>query len=175
MDPATLQQYRLNKDEFLASSPNSPLEPDERAAFAGLRYFDSNPELVFTVPVTSGDGTEVTVATSDGAGRTYQRAGTVEIPIAGETARLTLFDTGHHGWFLPFRDATSGTATYGAGRYLDLHPNDDGTVTIDFNLAYNPFCAYSDAYSCALPPHENWLSVSITAGEKSYERTVTSG
>jgi uncharacterized protein (DUF1684 family) len=73
-----------------------------------------------------------------------------------------------HGLFLPFRDATSGTATYGAGRYLDLEPNEDGTLTIDFNLAYNPSCVYSDGWSCPIPPRENWLDIPIEAGEKMY-------
>jgi uncharacterized protein (DUF1684 family) len=83
---------------------------------------------------------------------------------------LQLYDTGHPGLFLPFRDATSGRETYGGGRYLDIQPNDDGTVTLDFNLAYSPFCAYSDGYSCALPPTENWMSVRIEAGEKTWRK-----
>ena len=82
---------------------------------------------------------------------------------------MTLYTTeGSHGFFLPFRDATSGSETYGAGRYLDIDPDEDGTVTIDFNMAYNPFCVYSEAYSCPLPPTENWLDVPITAGEKDF-------
>jgi uncharacterized protein (DUF1684 family) len=78
---------------------------------------------------------------------------------------LTLYSTGHPGYFIPFRDQTSGDTTYGAGRYLDVEPNGDGTVTVDFNYAYNPSCVYSDGYSCPLPPIENWLKVPIEAGE----------
>ncbi|MBT8206662.1 MAG: DUF1684 domain-containing protein, partial [Acidimicrobiia bacterium] len=84
-------------------------------------------------------------------------------------ADVTLYDTGAHGYFVPFRDATSGKESYGAGRYLDVHPNEDGTVTLDFNYAYNPYCAYDEAFSCPLPPIENWLEVPIAAGE-TYER-----
>ena len=170
MDPVMLREYRDNKDTFFASSPHSPLDRSDQLTFRGLTYFDPNPALIFTVTPAPGDGAEVTVGTSDGSQRTYRRAATVAFEVSGTTVSLTLFDTGHPGLFLPFRDATAGAATYGAGRYLDLHPNSDGTVTIDFNLAYNPFCAYTDAYSCALPPHENWLDVAIAAGELVYEK-----
>jgi len=78
---------------------------------------------------------------------------------------------GHPRLFLPFRDATSGVETYGAGRYLDVDPEPAGTVVVDFNMAYNPFCAYDDASSCALPPYENWLPVPIRAGER-HERAA---
>jgi uncharacterized protein (DUF1684 family) len=170
VDTATLLRYRHNKDSFFSASPHSPLAPNDRAGFEGLAYFDPNPDLVFTVDVTPVDPAEVAVGTSDGSERTYRRAGSIALDVAGRRITLTLFDTGNPGYFLPFRDATSGTTTYGAGRYLDLHPNPDGTVTVDFNLAYNPFCAYADAYSCALPPHENWIDIPIPAGELTYVR-----
>ncbi len=67
---------------------------------------------------------------------------------------------------MPFRDATSGTETYGAGRYLDLEPLPDGSYDLDFNLAYSPYCAYSPSYSCPLPPPENRLGARILAGER---------
>ena len=168
MNADALAEFRRTKDRFFASSPQSPIDRQERAEFQGLNYFDHRADLVFTVPVEPGDGSEVVVGTSDGAERSYHRAGNVTIPIAAADVRLALYSTGHPGFFLPFRDATSGKATYGAGRYLDLAPHPDGTVTIDFNLAYNPFCAYTDGYSCALPPPENWLTVAVEAGERVY-------
>ncbi|HIE21441.1 MAG TPA: DUF1684 domain-containing protein, partial [Acidimicrobiia bacterium] len=121
-----------------------------------------------TVPVEPADDSEVRVQTSDGQERIYRRTGRVTVEIAGQTVTLTLYSTDQPGYFLPFRDATSGKTTYGAGRYLDIDPNGDGTVTIDFNRAYNPFCAYNEAYSCPLPPIENWLEVSVEAGEKDF-------
>lgn len=169
MDAATLELFRRNKDEFFKTSPHSPLDPADQPGFSGLRYFPANPDLVFTVDLFPGDNTEVTIATSDGIERTYRRAGEVNLVIGGRDVRLTLFDTGHPGYFLPFRDATSGNQTYGAGRYLDLHSSDDTTVTVDFNLAYNPYCAYRSDFSCALPPADNWLTVPIEAGELAYE------
>ena len=72
--------------------------------------------------------------------------------------------------FVPFRDATSGKETYGAGRYLEVEsPGPDGRVRVDFNAAYNPYCAYNPDWSCPIPPGENWLSVPIRAGEKTFE------
>jgi len=75
--------------------------------------------------------------------------------------------------FVPFRDATSGKETYGAGRYIDLEPeerlNNEGKWVLDLNKAYNPWCAYSDAYICPLVPTENWLKVPVRAGEKDYK------
>jgi uncharacterized protein (DUF1684 family) len=168
MDTTTLLEKRKAKDEFFATDDRSPLDPHQRDSFTGLDYYDPNPELVFTVPVDPADGAEVQIQTSDGAIRSYRRTGTVSIQVHGEDVTLTLYSTGHPGLFIPFRDATSGKSTYGAGRYLDIEPDSDGTVTIDFNEAYNPFCAYSDAYSCPLPPGENWLTVPIDAGEKTF-------
>lgn len=171
MDVQTLLEHRAAKDEFFRTSPNSPLDPPHRDDFPGLVYYEPNPEAAFTLPV-DGDVERgpIKIQMSDGLTRTYQRAGKVHFDIDGVPATLTLFSSNHPGYFVPFRDATSGKETYGGGRYLDVTPNADGTVTIDFNLAYNPFCAYSTMYTCPLPPLENWLEVPIAAGELAYER-----
>jgi uncharacterized protein (DUF1684 family) len=171
MDPNELAEYRKAKDEYFRTSHDSPLGRGDRSGFDGLDYFAPRQDLVFTVPIHPGDGSEVWVQTSDEAERVYRNAGTVELTVDGEPVTLALYDTGHTGLFVPFRDGTSGVTTYGAGRYLDLEPNEDGTVTIDFNLAYNPSCVYSDGWSCPIPPPENWLSVPIEAGEKMYHRS----
>lgn len=170
MDTRALFEFREGKDHFFGTAHESPLPHEARHDFEGLDYYGPNPDLVFTLDVEPGDDSEVKVGTSDGSERTYKRAGTVRFEVNGEPAQLTLYSTGHPGYFLPFRDSTSGKATYGAGRYLDLEPNDDGTVTVDFNYAYNPTCAYDEAYSCPLPPTENWLRVPIEAGEKNFAK-----
>lgn len=162
------QASRSHKDEFLRRGPQSPLPPELQRDFGGLAYFEPDPSMVFTLMPEADDGAELIIDTSDGQQRVYKRAAIVSLEVGGEPVRLALYDAGHPGYFLPFRDATSGRGTYGAGRYLDIEPNKDGTVTIDFNLAYNPYCAYNDAYSCPLPPVENWLQVPIEAGEKDF-------
>jgi uncharacterized protein (DUF1684 family) len=165
-----LTEYRKAKDEYFRTGHDSPLGHGDRSGFEGLEYFDPRPDLVFTVPIRPGDGSEVRVRTSDEAEKVYRKAGSVEFEVGGAPVTLALYDTGHTGLFIPFRDATSGLSTYGAGRYLDVEPNEDGTVTIDFNLAYNPSCVYSDGWSCPIPPSENRLSIPIEAGEKMYAR-----
>ncbi len=169
MDIAGLLEHRKDKDAFFGESHHSPLTEVGRRDFDGLSYYEPNADLVFTLEATPADGTVVRVQTSDGQEREYKRDSTVEFTVDGVATRLTLYSTGHPGFFIPFRDKTSGQGTYGAGRYLDIDPNPDGTVTIDFNLAYNPYCAYNEAYSCPLPPHENWLQVPIEAGEKDFK------
>jgi uncharacterized protein (DUF1684 family) len=160
--------FRQEKDEFFKTDHHSPLGHGDRSDFEGLSYFDPDLDLVFTVPVEPGDGSEIRFPTSDDREKVYKTFGTVSFEVLGEPVELTLYDTGHPGLFLPFRDATSGDTTYGAGRYLDIEPSEDGAVTIDFNLAYNPSCVYADGFSCPIPPVDNWLRVPIEAGEMNY-------
>lgn len=167
MDIEALLQDRKHKDEFFKLSPDSPLPIQDRGTFTGLSYFDPNPDLVFTVEPEHVEPAEVTIETTAGDARTYHRIATATIDIDATAVTLAIYSSGHDSLFLPFRDATSGRESYGAGRYLDVGPNEDGTITIDFNYAYAPFCAYSDQYSCALPPQENWISVPVEAGERS--------
>ncbi|HEU4320023.1 MAG TPA: DUF1684 domain-containing protein [Acidimicrobiia bacterium] len=167
METAELIEFRRQKDEFFRTGQNTPLGPGDHSDFEGLAYFDPNPDLVFTTSVEPGDGSEVRVQTSDDREKVYSNFGTVSFEIAGQPVELTVYET-VHGLFLPFRDATSGHSTYGAGRYLDLEPNEDGTLTIDFNLAYNPSCVYSDGWSCPIPPPGNWMQVPVEAGEKNF-------
>jgi uncharacterized protein (DUF1684 family) len=169
MNTVQLLEFREAKDEFFRTSRDSPLTHTDQHDFEGLNYYEPNPDLVFTLPVEPGDGTEVSFETSDNRVKAYRKAGTVHFEVDGEPAKLTLYESGHPGYFVPFRDKTSGETTYGAGRYLDLESNDDGTVTIDFNFAYNPSCVYSEGYSCPIPPIENWLQVPIEAGEKNFK------
>ena len=168
MDIDGLLEHRKAKDEFFATSHHAPLDHHHQEQFDGLAYYDPDPGLVFTVPVEPADNAAITIQTSDAQERVYHRDAWVNFEVEGEKATLAMYGTGQPGFFIPFRDSTSGKTSYGAGRYLDIDSNGDGTVTLDFNLAYNPYCAYSDSYSCPMPPHENWLTVPIEAGEKDW-------
>jgi uncharacterized protein (DUF1684 family) len=88
--------------------------------------------------------------------------------VDGQEAELTLYAS-PHGFFLPFADSLAGTETYGAGRYLEPEPVGNGKFLVDFNLAYNPYCAYNEAWACPITPWENRLRVPIRAGEKVYQ------
>ncbi len=172
MSVQELLEFRSRKDAFFASS-QSPLPEAARHGFAGLVYFEFQPKMVFEPALKPvQDFEHVGMETSNGVRKFFIRAGTLEFAAAGEILHLTAFsnpESEDAGLFIPFRDATSGTQTYGSGRYLDSELSADGTVLLDFNLAYNPYCAYSDGWSCPIPPLENWLRVPILAGEKAFE------
>ncbi len=112
----------------------------------------------------------VRMQTSTGDVQLYQRFGRFQFEVDGQPAKLTLFRN-EHGYFLPFADALAGSETYGAGRYLEPEELPDGRLLVDFNLAYNPYCAYNENYSCPLTPPENRLKVPIRAGEKDFPQT----
>lgn len=115
------------------------------------------------------DAIKVPVPSTAGNESLHTMTGRVTIQIAGSTYRLTVIDDGDGGPFIPSRDGTSGSETYGGGRYVGIEPSDDATVTIDFNTAHNPWCVYDVDFTCPLPPRENYISEPIRAGEKMYE------
>ena len=167
VDP--LVQARAAKDHLFGHGQESPLTPEQRAAFTGLRYFAPDPAYRFLVrlaPVQGGAKHEIQL--SDGKTTEMDPAGTFGFTAGGAEQRLIGYESEGGGVFVPFRDATSGKETYGAGRYVEAHPDGHGTYLLDFNQAYNPYCAYNDAWSCPLPPRENWLTVAIKAGEQTY-------
>ena len=172
-----LRHFRAQVDDFMEHHPQSPLDLKQRDYFNGLFYYDENEALNMVVDVDLLPSTEpmIKMETSTGDIRPYRRYGIIHFTINEEPAQLTIYsDLYGNDFFLPFRDATSGKETYGAGRYLDNHrpglePLPDNKIKINFNFAYNPYCAYSPAYSCPLPPRENWLSVPIEAGEKDFK------
>jgi hypothetical protein len=166
MHTTHILEFRDEKDQFFKLAPQSPIPADDRDGFHGLSYFEPNEDYAFTVDLELVEPIDVQISTTTGDERTYKRVATATFPVEGEDTTVALYSSGHHGLFLPFRDTTSGSETYGAGRYIDVTPDEDGTAVIDFNYAYAPFCAFSDRYSCALPPQENWMSVAIRAGER---------
>ncbi len=165
-----LDQVRAQKDDFFLHDWQSPLTADERKAFTGLKYYPENPALRFTLPIDEYPEKEiVTMITSTGSVREYVKYGHVSFDVNDEVATLQLYQDPEGGdFFVPFVDATAPAETYGAGRYLDIEPSGDGKFLIDFNYAYNPYCAYNDKWSCPIPPKENRLKVRIEAGEKKY-------
>jgi uncharacterized protein (DUF1684 family) len=166
---SSLEQFRKEKDEFFRESSSSPLLPEQRTAFVGLSYFPENPELRLSVEVGRFPSErEVQIQTNTGAAQTYRRFGRFKFEVEGEVAELTIFEN-ENGYFLPFADSLAGQETYGAGRYLEPERLADGRFEVDFNLAYNPYCAYNERWSCPITPPENRLKVPIRAGEKIFE------
>jgi len=114
------------------------------------------------------------IATSTGTRQAYMRYGAFTFEIEGRSLKLIVYKSAEdhpysRSLFIPFSDETSGRETYAAGRYLDLEEQGGDDYELDFNMAYNPYCAYSEEYTCPLPPAENKLSVRILAGEKNYK------
>jgi len=166
MDNATLQRQRLEKDEFFRSASQSPLTPEQQDKFTNLSYYDYNPELDITTTVEPiADGQFVPIQTTTGDVRRYKRYGKFSFTVDGQEVTLTLYEA-DYGFFLPFVDAGAGTETYPAGRYLEPEYLGDNRFHIDLNSAYNPYCAYSDGWSCPITPAENRVKVALRAGEK---------
>ena len=181
-------RWREARDELFRDHPQSPLKVDARARFGGLSYFDYDPAFRFSAAVELADPADEPHATDAPAGGllqlpssgpeqfSYRRIGLVRLsgPLAGAVLPLFWMSGYAGGLFLPFRDATSGSATYGAGRYLldsvkgadqggDLRP---GTLTLDFNLAYHPSCVYDPKWNCPLAPRDSILARPVNAGER---------
>jgi uncharacterized protein (DUF1684 family) len=172
---AHVEHERERKDEYFDEDHRSPLSPDEQAAFDGLNYYPVDPDYRYELALEDYDDPEqVTVGTSTEGEQEYFAVGEFTVTVDGEETTLQAYksDLDEDRLWVPFRDATSGEETYGAGRYLDLEPDrhltDERTWILDFNQAYNPTCAYSDRYECPLPPMDNWLDVAIEAGEQAY-------
>ena len=164
-----IEDHRRRKDAFFASDPSSPLTPAQLDAFEGLAYFPVDRALrIVGELIPDPERASVELQTTGGELQPHRRAGTVSFSVDGAQAIITLFEAEDGGFFVPFRDATSGRETYGAGRYLEVRPVSEGSVTVDFNLAYNPYCAYNPHWTCPVPPAENWLEVSIRGGERSF-------
>jgi uncharacterized protein (DUF1684 family) len=162
----TLDDIRTEKDQFFALDRQSPLTRQQKAEFSGLKYFPENPALRLEVEVEPfANPQEVQVPTSTGEVRFYARYARFAFSVEGQPAELTLYQA-DFGFFLPFVDSLANQETYGAGRYLEPETEDGRHFVIDFNLAYNPYCAYNERWSCPLTPPENRLKVPIRAGEK---------
>ncbi len=167
-----LTRFRQEKDEYFTGSHDSPLHQGGYGEPKPLSYFDADPALRFEVNLHRHQSPEsIIMTTSKGTRQLFNKVGYFEFALGGETARLEAYQSAERDdphLFIPFRDGTSGKETYGAARYLDLRVEHDDSYALDFNYAYNPYCAYNDGYVCPLPPAENWLKAPVRAGERKY-------
>ncbi|WP_121744143.1 DUF1684 domain-containing protein [Natronorubrum halophilum] len=176
-----LEAKRAEKDEFFADHPQSPIPPEDREEFDGLDYFE--PDSTYRVSATAevhDDPEVVLMETTAGREMRYLRVATLEFDLdrededledgTFELAAYQLESPNEEPLFVPFRDKTTGQQTYDGGRYMELSSEreleDGDEIVVDFNIAYSPFCAFSETFDCPLPPEENWLEVTIPAGER---------
>lgn len=166
-----LEEFRERKDHFMEHHPQSPLTPAQKRKFGGLDYFPENEDLHVIADFEPYEDPEVmTMVISTGGEAEFRRIGQAQFEVNGKPQTLEVYEPADNGeLFLPFTDATSGDATYGAGRYLEPHFVDEGKIELDFNYAYNPYCAYNENWACPIPRPENRLDVPIEAGEKKFE------
>ena len=138
-----INNYRKEKDFAFKNSHHSPIPHEERHTFEKLNYFPPNINFRYVVKIIENKGNK-------------------------QILQVYVTEDDQDYLFVPFTDQTSGKETYGAGRYAEIQKDHQGNYILDFNLAYSPFCAYNDNFSCAIPPKENRLQVRIPAGEKNY-------
>jgi len=172
-DSAYLSQVaaaRAQKDTFFLSSPESPVPSDRKSTLLPLDYYPINPAYIVPASLRLSDERPVfEMPTSTGVLRRMELVGVLEFRLAGGQRSLGAFvEEGApiDQLFVPFADHTTGIDTYAAGRYLDILPTATGLYNIDFNRAYNPYCAYNEEYDCPYPPPSNRLDMAVQAGEK---------
>lgn len=167
----SINARRAETDEFMKTSEESPFV-ESAIDYEGLKYFDANPDFRILANLELLDANKIRrVPTSDGSEKMYYEYGYAVFDLLGRENRLLILKMvgGIEHIFIPFADSTSGDQTYGGGRYLEIDDWRTDKAVLDFNNAYNPYCAYSETYSCPLPPAENYLAIAIAAGEKNYD------
>ncbi len=170
--------YRFQKEREHIMDPRAPLGESD---FKHVHYFKPKRKYVCSARFTPFESMDtVSMPTSSGKIKYFLRAGRLEFAVDGKAGNLTAFRSTQGDakvYFIPFKDKSNGKSTYGGGRYLELLPEQFSGLQaeLDFNKAYNPWCAYSDNFNCPIPPIENNLAICIKAGEKNYSGERKSG
>ena len=164
-----LDDFRDEKDDFFGSHPQSPLTSEQKKSFSGLNYFPENEALRLEVKAELlNDSQPMQMQTTTGGTQMYVRHGRIKFTVDGQETELTIYKS-DNGYFLPFVDSLAGEETYPAGRYLEPDELSGDHFLVDFNIAYNPYCAYNETWSCPITPAENRLKIPIRAGEKIFK------
>lgn len=175
-----VKAFREGRDKEFRDAKESPLKAEDLALFKGLNYFAVNPAFRVTANfVRTSDEKYFEMPTSSGKTKKFVKFGVLRFELDGRPYQLSVYQIDKEILakfpdyadllFIPFKDTTNRTETYGGGRYIDIKTPKGNKVILDLNLAYNPNCAYgSDKYNCPIPPRENTLNVPVKAGEKRY-------
>ena len=174
LSKSEIEQARQEHIHNLSDTSSGVLNLDEIAALGEVNYFPFDSTYQCQVTFTKSKGRKFEMPTSTDRKPVYRRFGYVDFEIGGKKFRLEVYQNVQlskqkaykNYLFIPFKDKTSGNSTYGGGRYIDFKIPTAENPWIDFNTAYNPYCAYSYRYSCPIPPVVNTLDVEIRAGEK---------
>lgn len=166
---ANVLKIRRDKDSALQDDEESPIK--DKATFKGLKYYPFNKDYVVDFVLEKAEKAKtVELKMTDGTTEKLILFGKIKGEIGGFTVSLVLYQHEDGNFFLPFKDKTAPTETYGGGRFLDLPLTNvkNNRLRVDFNLAYNPYCAYNEEFACPIPPAENTLPIRIEAGEKRF-------
>jgi uncharacterized protein len=172
---AEIEKMRTEKNEYMKNDPGSPFNAKSKVEFRPLKYYKADPQYVFNSKLYEfGTKDTVIVFGTKGEERKVVRYGYLLLSNDSKDFKINVYEgtsrsgeTYHSIWFT---DKTTGDDTYGVGRYIDftIYPDEDHVYTVDFNLAYNPYCAYSSDYSCAIPLKDDHINLFIKAGEKNF-------
>jgi uncharacterized protein (DUF1684 family) len=175
---AYLEKIAAHRKAYLQAFLQNPASPLSKKELKKVAFFAPDEAFLLTCTfIPTPDATPFEMPTYSGESKTYVQYGIAKFTLNGQEYQLSIYRMSGRTLpqyrdllFVPFKDQSNGESTYGGGRYLDLRVQDivDSILMLDFNKAYNPYCAYSDGYSCPIPPDENHLEVSILAGEKEY-------
>lgn len=169
-----IQSERQKHVQEMTDPTKGILNSEELANYISHEYYEVNPDFRLTVKLKKAPAETLIIPTSSGKSKKYKVVGKVSFKLPGqEQAELYVFQDLQLAmnpdykdyYFIPFRDETTGVETYGAGRYIDVIIKGKKMI-LDFNKAYNPYCAFSYRYNCPIPPDRNHLKISVTAGEK---------
>jgi uncharacterized protein len=170
-----IEEHRAERNREMRDTASTPLKADELKKFTALNFYAPDPAYCVKAKFTkTRKKEEIKMNTSSKKIKNYYVYAVVDFTLAGKAYRLNVYQSldlmkkkeYKDYLFIPFTDQTNGNETYGGGRYIDLRIPKSNTITLDFNLCYNPYCAYTTGYNCPIPPQENYLDTEIKAGEK---------
>jgi uncharacterized protein (DUF1684 family) len=168
-----IRQFQDGLNKEYKDAETSPLSKEERESFKGINFFPVNLNYVVTAKfVRTANERIFAMPTTGNITKQYVKYGEAQFVLKGKPYKLNVYQSVDLAkqrkyrdyLFIPFRDGTSGKETYGGGRYIDLTIPQSDTLIINFNLAYHPYCAYTEGYNCPIPPRENYLTVKVEAG-----------
>ena len=169
-------EWRKERDTFFKTHQRSPLSSREKRNFKGLKYFPFDPQYIFSGQIErfifhiNNPKYYVTFLTNKGTNKRYIRYGTFHFTLNGKEYSIEIYKSIlSDNLFIPFKDKTNGKESYDGGRYIDAEILQGYQMVLDFNMAYQPLCAYNDRFICVLPPRKNTLDVEIRAGEKIFK------
>ena len=169
-------EWRKERDAFFETHQRSPLTPEDKKHFKGLKYYPFDPKYVLSGQIQryilniNNPEYYATILTNKGTNKRYVRYGKFHFQLDGKDYSLEIYKSIlSDRLFVPFKDRTNGKETYEGGRYIDAEILEGYKMVLDFNMAYHPACIYNDKFVCVLPPKENSLNVEIRAGEKNFK------